>query len=331
MTKFTVWILAFSFVQPVFARTAVLAPGADAVEFHGWLTTQSGVRAASGDFSLPNKEKERFNKLLASAQKNFLNGSLAQAKERFRALTELAHSQDWPRAQQRALQFSFLRLAQLSSTDQERHRWLDEAIAFAGETKPDATLFPPPLLTEYKKRLEAKSDLEMKVDSRFEGYSAITVDGKVFNTATTDLISILPGKHRLTLRSDSFATETIVEDAQELVHYVPKRKEFVRGSCETPLAGETRNAIVYYDRDCQYSFTNGRFERLGIQAAQTQAWKDFAVAKPTELSFPETPRAKRPLLKSPWLWIGVAVAGAVIVARSQQTETTVTPSSRVGY
>lgn len=332
MSKFVVWILAFSFFQPVFARTAVLAPGANAVEFYGWLTTQSGVKAASADFALSNQEKETFNKLLASAQKSFLSGSLPQAREGFASFVELAFEQDWRLVQRRALHYGFLRLAQMSITSEERSSWLKKACAYGADIKPDSTVFPPPLMNEYRELLKSSSNVELKLDSRFDGYTAIVVDGKVVNVSSNDFVSISHGQHRLTLRSDTYAEETLIADAQVLANYSPKRKALARGSCETPEADSLNDAIIFYDKECQVKATKGKLERVGTQNSSAQTWKDFSVSKPTELSFAEAPRPKRPLLKSPWLWAGLAVvASAIIITREQQSETTVTPSSRVGY
>lgn len=333
MNKFVVWIMVVTFAQSTLARPAILAPGGDAIEFQGWLTTQSGLRAISETNELSAKEKLRFNKLLAQAQQDFLGGSLDEAKLKFTELTKQALKYDWPSAQRKAIHFAFLRLAQLTKLEEQRRLVLREAFSFAPDLKPDAKLFPPPLILEYSEVAAKVEHVKLRLDSRFEDYNSIEINGREFLIASTNFIMIPVGQHRLTLRSNVFENETIIVQTSELTTFVPNRKELVRGSCENPQIEKMNDAVIYFSKDCQYLVTKGKVERLS-EATSPSSWKDFAVAKPVEVNFPEVQKPKkRTLLKSPWLWASVAaIAGVYLISQNSSREpSAVTPSSRSGY
>lgn len=90
--------------------------------------------------------EEYFNK----AQDAYFNeADSSQAISEFEKVASLANAASWSRSQKKLIHFSMLRIAQLSKEEDKIKHWLDVGYNFAPELKPDADLFPPPLIEQY--------------------------------------------------------------------------------------------------------------------------------------------------------------------------------------
>ena len=140
--------------QPSYAESVLfLAPQAKEQDFAIFLQTKPQYMSYVEFWSERNPLKSDVDHLLdvfERAQMAYLNNPLDEAKTLFENVVQLAHQSDWKNSQRELLFSAFLRLAQFESTEEGRKHYLKRAIALDHEMEPNTSLFPPPLVEEFK-------------------------------------------------------------------------------------------------------------------------------------------------------------------------------------
>ncbi|MCM2281911.1 MAG: hypothetical protein NDI61_08710 [Bdellovibrionaceae bacterium] len=331
--------------RPQFRAVLALHP-----ELRAW--SEADVDAASSELAAA---KTRLNRALERAQRTYLDGSLSDARQQFIEIGDLAYESDWPTIQRRAIHYALLRAAQLSEDLTAQKSLLERAVSLDPEFKPDATLFPPPLLLalhSVRGELQARS-IEVRVRERFANFDILKLNGRIYRVSETPSVRILPGQHRLHLRSDALHPVTERMSAAKLLVYSPPEVPFVSGTCDHPEWAAAANsaarsslgldiAVVAYSTNCLWKNSRGTWARFDPGSGQKIELASPLLHPPripTNLELHDFAEPPQPFYKRSWFWIGLsglAITSAVLIKnrtdrKSTPTSPVVTPSQTSGF
>jgi hypothetical protein len=280
----------------------VKAPQANPHEF--FVFTQNTAESKVSQALTACEQSGKVTQLLKEAQFNFLNGSLGSAKEGFEKINDMKWSCDWKEDERKIITFAMFRLAQLSDNPAEQMNFLSDAIGFDDDIKPDASVFPPPLISLYNKTKQQLIRQPLILPDFTKKYSSLLRNGK-FISLSNMAISSYPLRARLTLVSEAYLPETIVVTPEEFQAYQLEPRAMIDGGCDNFTVAKELESLpikVYFSRDC-----------VKIKEAQ-EAVAPLATFSPglaTETAM--TPR-KKTWLERNLLWVGVAVVSSVAIA-----------------
>lgn len=259
------------------------------------------------------------------AQLAFLNNPLDEAKALFENVVQLAHQSDWKSSQRELLQTAFLRLAQFEQSEEGRKHYLKRAIALDHEMEPNTTLFPPPLINEYKNlRRDLRAIALVWKKPVSENTGLILLNGKKLSFQKP--ILIVEGQHRLSLVSNQFTLWTKVLHQRDFEKIYVERKSFALGTCEkSQIITETdvglNSAHMFYNPDCTKEFSKKKFQ---LASAYAPTSSTVSAAPSIRSSTPSDP-----IWKKSWFWValaGVALT-AVVISQNNQNQSSSAPQA----
>jgi hypothetical protein len=252
------------------------------------------------------------------AQVAYLNNPLDEAKALFENVVQLAHQSDWRSSQRELLLAAFLRLAQFEQSEEGRKHYLKRAIALDHEMEPNTSLFPPPLINEYKElRRQLRTGAFVWKKPINEPTAVVLLNGKKLNFHKPVLV--VEGQHRLSLVSNRHTLWTKVLHQRDFEKLYVQRKPYANGSCEkSQILVEAdvglNSSHMFYGPDCTKEFSKKKFQ---VAQAYTPSHEPSPLQNALETSTP-----REPIWKKTWFWaaiVGVALTAAVISQNNQNS------------
>jgi hypothetical protein len=304
------WILAFLTAWPAAGnatggRTVLLpAPSAPTLEYRAALKADPSLTSPSEIYLSHRPSPETRDHLLAAyarARQAFLGQSPDEARSRYRAVADMALDDDWGRTERAVLLNSYLRLAQLDSDPAARDRWLVRALFLGPGLKPDATLFPPPLLRRLA-QLDRESPKFKPVDVLAGGdWTLLLINGVPCSRSGCPDFPRLPQTTRVTLLSEKWRPQTLRIDLNRLAGAEIARLAWAGGDCgrpeSSPEAGRFKNKQIFFGLKC------ARPDQAGTTALN--------LAPPVIPSMPKT--RSKPFYQSGWFWAGVGTVALTAI------------------
>lgn len=276
------------------------------------------------------------------AQKQWLLGSLADARASFESIANRALETSWQMSQIKVIQYSMLRLAQSANNDSDRQSWLRKAALLSPDTEPDREIFPPPLVKESMKiRAQVLAEsTSITLSEASIGFTHVLIDGRQFAIKTETAIKLTKGLHHFTFVSSRFAPDTEVMSASAVREFQPSQRALVLGTCHEPslelnksdrkLIGEHRELTAIFDDDCSRDFANEAWvnnelsmnlvPKLALSIDSKSAIHDSSsidLVAHKGLQDPFNEPAHQ-IEKPSYGWVWLLVAGAVAVYAIQQ-------------
>lgn len=286
------------------ARVVVGAVGVSASDLKAFATSKEALpyseylEANRPGLEFDAELKSRF----ARAQKAWLSGQTEDARTSFRALTELVLKADWRLPQREVLLTSFMRLAQSSLSGTEKTSWIESAVKSFSDLEPLESLFPPPLIEEFRaariRMLENAASVEPWVvfpEARF-----VLIDGRKIETTQRKPIILPAGVHRVTALSDTHGSFTEFLTPNQLRLFRAKPMALSEGSCARARIQSSQtlslNPILFVGAHCD---SGPQQLELKPQLLSTQMMGD--------LHQPKVATKNRT-----WIWVvgGAVLAGA---------------------
>ncbi len=322
------WLLCFfSFLW----ADQVLLPGPETsrTEYRAFLEAHSELTTPSRFYSKARPQRAAREKLIQSyseAQVTYLSGDREAALAKFRAVVELVTVDDWAAQDREVFVLCFLRLAQLSLSDQERRQWLMSSATFAVESV-DSSLFPPPLYREWQERTRSAPRLGIHFSGLGSEWNKILLNGVPCEKNPCSV----PGgagdaSVRVTWLSDRWLPFSSVAPISQIARVVPARRPWLEGRCLEPVIAQEAHAHFaaakpFFGLECEEK--QGRSLALANLTPRPSSSPPFIVPPPAP---------GKPLYKSPWLWLGVgAVVAAIVANNSNKQEKEKQPVTTYGY
>lgn len=285
----------------------IKAPGASSQEFTVYAQNSSAEKISS--YFLKCEVKKDLYEDFKKAQIQFLDGNIDKAKALFVIVAEKKWSCDWTDDERKMISFSFLRLAQLENTDLLRHQWLQDAIDFDDQLKPDESVFPPPLLKEFNMLQKKQPQQKITLPNVAKKFSAILRNGRFISLAQITL-QAQPGKARYTFVSDSYQTEKFFFTLSELETLSLEPQPLVFGDCDNFQISESlrmlKNISVFHSLDCIKD--NNSPETILTQSTPQDVNLN-SLTNEMEKSQP----ARGSWLQRNAFWVGTAVVSSILI------------------
>ena len=275
---------------------------------------------------------EKLLHLTRRAQALWLAGNIHDSRQLFKELANLALEDDWREAQRSSIAYSLLRLAQTSSTPNERSEWLEKLASQFPDVALSSDAFPPPLLEELEKAKQAakKSFIEVALGEKFADYRFILINGQSFTIDARKRIKVPPGFFRLTALSDAKPPFTEKISAGELLQLRLVSSWLVGGSCATPVISESKsvpsNVEALFPNNCLQS-------SLKKKGLTLNSGREKSADVLGEVTWPTQEPQQAPVIsKRTWWMIGAtAVVTGVVFGLSKMSERKVEPTTRQGF
>jgi hypothetical protein len=313
-------------VPPSVKGVVITVPGASTPEARSFATQKD--RLLLSDYlesTRPGPDHDQMLKTkLERAQRSWLGGDIESARADFRALTELAMKADWKNDQREVIQVAFLRMAQSAESGTEREAWLDSAVRLYGDIDPDATLFPPPLMSEYGAVKQRSTTVSVELADVFPDFRYVLIDGRKVDLALDSRALITSGLHRLTALSDSHESVTEFMTAAQLRVLRVTPPALAEGLCESAKL-RSRNVLPS-------AIDVEIYSGAGCTPKIASALNDSRlVTAPREPFFPETPKTESS--SKTWIYVvgGALLAGAAYAVAKQNQSDSAQPTHRSGF
>lgn len=177
-----------------------------------------------------SKRVERLQPLLSRAQAGFLSPDPLSSKATYQKIVSLSHAQDWNEEERKIIFYSFFRLAQLEKSEASSRLFLKEALVFGRDLKPEAKLFPPPLIKAYRQIKKRAFLSPLHLGTVFAQHDWVLINGRAYKN---DQKLMLPyGVYRVRALSSSHEPYTEVIPLSRLVLMKVKTPALVSGPCE---------------------------------------------------------------------------------------------------
>jgi len=314
-------LVCFLSYLPCQAEIVIRAAGTPSDQYAAWITTHPNDQSwiTHLEKQHPSKtESAKLMDLIEIAQKAFLTGSLNDAKDKFRELADLSLTNDWGKAERKAITYAMLRLVQLQTMpkigegEQTQVLYLRSAARFGFDVHFDAKIFPPPLIKRWQNEIRIARRNSVKIFNLkdLNSFDIIKIDGRAYSLHDIDNLIILPGEHRLSLLANhaQYFTRKVNSSQLQVIKIQPEI--LVYGSCSQPQAQINFAFTAVFDDACvrQYNGMNWiaklipKLEQLDLQASNY---------KSTQAQFSTAPQASETPHSKKWIWIG---AGAAVLA-----------------
>ncbi len=284
-------------------------PSSSETDYRAYLMADSGLISPTRYLLRHRSKREARQKLMnafAEAQKAFLGDQTDSAKRQFSAVTELALSEDWELLDREILLTSFLRLAQLSEGE-ARRGYLVKSLAFADGAKLDESLFPPPLLEEWRELKRKLTYQTPVIKGLGTDWSTVLINGAVCDPHHCPALPIIDEPIRITWISDSWQTQSTILKLSELETYQPKLQPWLEGTCQNPQFAKN---LPFAKRRAFFS--------LQCEQPKTLTLSDLKPKASPKLFDEPIPEKKKPFYKSPWVWAGAATIVAILIANQNK-------------
>lgn len=300
------------FIHGAMADQAVLLQSAEVLEddYLAYLVAHHELKSPIEVLQkYPRSHSKELLDNYGDAQEAFLAGRIKEAQDGFKSVTDLSLSDEWNEAERRVILHAFLRRAQLENDIEIQNQIIKEAANIDPTVSPNSALFPPPIvkaLNETKKSLETIDVRKLTNSDR----PVLLINGRVCTReACTKILANPTMKVRLTWLSNKWQ---------------PATKVVSLSSAQIPL-----EKAAWTDNACRESY-----QGLLCQTFHSKSQKiDFKPRpiRPQDIATFRTTSTKRPVWKSPWLWAGVGLAVALVVANEQKKSNDKESSTTYGY
>ncbi len=306
----------------------IKAPSSSLPEYLAYVKTTSRAQTLANhqDRELRKEARTQRDSLIQtfqSAQREFLSGDLKTALKLFQDVASTRHQVHWPPEERFVIHYSLLRAAQLSSTEQGRHHWLQKAIEFDWTEDPDPVVFPPPLIESYKSWKENLAFVELRPWILWPKAHGLLINGRRFAVSPGEVIQVPKAENLLlSILSHSHLPLSTQSSTRELRQVKFDTKALAEGSCSQPHWPLSQRdypifSSVYFNSECVV--TNPKPAVIGIASSPHF---EKALRRKTNFSHlpaqPEMPSAKSS--STTWLWLGAAVIGSSILLHNYRSE-----------
>lgn len=334
--KFAVRLMGLSLSCSVAAETLVVrAPSASPVEYGAYLRASADRVSPIQVYRREHPSAEMRRLLLQRltlAQQSFLSGSLEAARSGFLAVAQMRTEDDWGATEREVFFVSLFRLAQLSSSAEERDEFLASALTLGEELQPEARLFPPPLLSRWQELRASRKPIVVSTVGLIE-WETVLIDGRAFSLAPQGELRLRPGRYRVTYLSSSRQPVTRIL-APENISEPPTAVDLVEGKCgDWKLTGTSQPAHAFFGLAC-----NAPSRAQNATTKTTTALLETTRSLNPQIDFRPPadgmlvnlkPSSSKdtPLIKRPWVWTlaGATLAALIVVqARSREGRETTT-------
>ena len=305
------WILVLAiFAEPAMATVLYRAPKTSRLDYKAALKADTeGVSPADHHLRTHPLASAREALIAATtaAQEAFVSGSKDSARAEFEKVVAMMTSDDWSASDRQIFLHAYFRLAQLESNELKQRQWLAHALLAGEDLKPDADLFPPPLLRTWS---QIRAELPRRKVSVEGDWSLVLLNGRPCRIAECTLPQV-EAPVRVTLLSDVWVTWSSVLEASRTEKLSPSKVAWVEGSCAQP----------------EYHKSAASERRLVCDPKGPLNLKPVAAAP----SIPK-PVDDKKFYQNKWLWAGVgAVVVGIIIASAQKSKDDKEPSTTYGH
>lgn len=245
-----------------------------------------------------HSKNKSLKKKIKKAQFHFLEGSIDKARKTFEEISDKKWEHDWSTDEKKIIVYSILRLAQMDRVKQKQ--LLTEALTFDKQLPIKETLFPPPMVAEYKRIKNSLKEKVYPLPQHSDLFEKILINGELLKRGTS-FFKATKGKKRFSFVSNSYKPIVVINSPEALSKRPLKPEALVAGNCQSPQIKQDFSnipAYAFYDKNCILP-ARGQIQDL---LPNTQYGKNMKASSNTPL--------KRKWKKSTWLWIGASIVGA---------------------
>lgn len=261
--------------------------------------------------------RDELQEKFAEAQRLFIEGSRAQASEKFSALAAMLTVDDWGAVDRAIFVQAYLRLAQLENDPVKQREYLAHSLS-VGEADVDKALYPPPLLRQREILAGELPRVKISESAFAEGWTAVLINGRVCRSAECLELPATSTEVRVTYLSEQWVPYSKVISAREAGELKPKRVAWYEGACgslkfhpEVQTLGERRTV-------CE----RGTAELNLVPRARVQAGN--------EVPRLDLKQKDVPFYKNGWFWTGVGVAVVAAIVINSRTQEDREPTTTYG-
>ena len=346
-----VFVSLFSYLSSQ-AEPVIRAATTPFPEYAAWIATHPDDRSWVRQIESQHPSKTEISvlaELVEASQKAYLTGSLEDAKNKFREISDLADTSDWRTSEREAITYAMLRFYQLDKSELGL-KYLKLAAIFGFDCHFDPHIFPPPVIQAWKDELTKAHKHAVRISNLrdFGGFDVMKVDGRNYSLADTEFISILPVQHRISLLGSQaqYFTQKIGSSQLQVMKVEPV--VLISGTCADPQVNpEIHFAFTaLFNEACIRNFTgqswvaasstkrNSQFSKLELQSRNFRTPDDQLQSETYSASSTHT------TLRT-WIWVSVGAVVATslaliyannqsILSGSSNSPTAVTPVHRSG-
>jgi hypothetical protein len=268
------------------------------------------------------ENREKLLNLFSQAQRDFLDRSSGESRERFLDVLRLLPSDDWATADREIFLQVYLRLAQLANGDTERDLWLTQSLELGDNVNYDKTLFPPPLLLRREELILRLARRSLSRRFLTAAWSQVLLNGRA---CEKDDCGSWPvgGKLRVTVLSDEFLPQSKMIAVADFEHFHPAAVPWVEGVCSDPHWNHL--AEIYPDKKAFWS----------LDCERPPAALQLSPRLPEHLALlapMSEPHDSKPFYHSTWFWVGAGlVSTALVVVATQHPREEHQSTTTYGY
>jgi hypothetical protein len=260
------------------------------------------------------------------ANDHYINGSMENSKNFYKKVINMKWDCDWDGKQRGIIQWSYLRLAQVSNTQADTDHFLQELVDFDESIPPDASAFPPPVIEKYIKIKAETARMNFNTES-FPVYAKILRNGKPLGKGS---VRIPTNTARFSFLSDSHHPVFKVLRSDDLYKMDIFSSPFVTGSCKDFHFSKPgkwfQDAEIFFSPDCIVDRPQNSL------AAAIPSFKETnVVSNPIEMQLQQDARTHRPTwIERNYIWVGTAIVGALVISaemNKRKEQTVITPSN----
>lgn len=314
----TTWLMSFSLATN--GTVLFMGPGTSNIEYHAMIKADPGLETPTNYYlrTHPNSDQTtQILELFAEAQQSFLGSNPSDAIAKYKRLVEQSSSADWPKRERQIFFIAFLRLAQLTTGEQEQDDWLKASLNMGDDLAIDSRLIPPPLISRWQK-LKAGSYAQ-EISIKFDEEDTLLVNGKPCVKVGCRNLQLSEVPVRLTLLSNQRQPLTKIMRPKELVNETFRADPWLQGQCSD---------YKYLSSTEEY---NDRAAFWGARCSEKSL--HLGITKPNAPTLPVAEiKSSTPIYKSKWFWLGTsALAVVAIVYMNQNKKKDRESSTTYGY
>lgn len=320
------WLALWSALNLAWPSEVLLqSPGSSDIEYQAFLAAHGEVRTPIDALRSARPSamaREALTDEFGAAQKIFLSGASLEARRALEQLWAKLPNEDWTAADRAVFFQVALRRAQLATTA-DIDSWLKRALMVGFDLNADPSLFPPPLLSRYKKLKAAVPRVSVTPPGLGRDWPLVLINGRLCTQEACARVPDVAEPLRVTWLSNQWQPFSATITVHQLPHQTAPRRPWVQGECREPKISATaqqfKTTRVFHSLECSESEAP---TKINLQP----------VASSEPITMFDPPKKSRPLYKSPWLWVGVGVAVAILVASQQKrSDPAEEPSTTYGY
>ncbi len=281
----------------------IRAPQTPQEEFDAYIETEKITSYAKSQLQqIQNQSNsiQSLSSLLEQAQRSFIKGHLQQSGDYFRAIVQKTHEKDWIEEAQNIIFYSYLRLAQIEWKENP-DSFLHSAILFSPFSKPDTSLFPPPLIQRFNEIKNNQPSLLVYLKTIFPFHEMILINGEFF---LKDHVRLPYGNYRVTALSSSHQPWSQKVSLSDLVQKRIVTPPWVSGTCKRPSHTQNiKKENILYPAFCRWKPSSKKHHDKKLIQKKTP---NTVIQNNIEQTI------TMPLKNNKWLWTGIVVTGVVI-------------------